>query len=540
MIESLRKVAGTDNAGPVRGQVLAIFALFLIVLLGFTALAVDYGTYLLARREYQNVADAGALAGTSYLIRPLTAAKHNDARAAAWEAVKDKLGLTLSPAPNAAQLAAGVTSDGWSVWIATPPTDAGSDYFGDSSISGASSVYVRVERDNPAFLSRIFGINGRRIHAWATAGNQPARWAVIALCPRNGACPPSVESLALSGANTVLRVVDGDLGGNWGFKINSNADDRLQLPGDSQAYFVDTTCGPFRFLCYPAANVSDGSGTAKRVRVLAAPVEDPNYPEPSWIDDFTTAVPWRGDINHDVTIPNGSGTVQNAAGTNVGCSPGSPRIGPGRYRDLDIRANSCVILDPTYNQLAPGTPLQAGQHPGIFYITRNFNIGNNSFVIGDGVTIFFANNATPFNPGGGIVINNGNAAIAGIPAGSEKFGAWTTLGNPTWTTSDGINPPTWIAPGTRERGVAFYVRRASGSTHTAIFNMSGTSPLMFKGILYGPTDNVNISGSGLQAAVGQIIGWTVGYNGNTTITQVWDGPDDTRAYLLEPRTGQGD
>jgi hypothetical protein len=274
-------------------------------------------------------------------------------------------------------------------------------------------------------------------------------------------------------------------------------------------------------------------------------VEDPNYLEPTWID-VLTAVPWRGDSNHDVTIPNGSGTVQNASGENVGCSPTSPRIGPGRYRDLDIRANSCVILDPTYNQNAPGTPLPALQHPGIFYITGKLTIGNNSFVIGDGVTIFFANNATPFNPGGGIVVNNvlpsgaGNAGITGIPAGSSKYGAWTTLGNPTWTTSDGVNPPTWIAPGARERGLAFYVRRAPGSTHTAIFNMSGTSPLMFQGILYGPTDNVNISGAGVQAAVGQIIGWTVGYNGNTTITQLWDGPDDTRAYLLEPRTGQGD
>jgi Flp pilus assembly protein TadG len=515
-----------------RGQVLALFAMFLVVLLGFTALAVDYGTYLLARREYQNVADAGAIAGSAYLTRPIDAAKQGDAREAAWEAVKSKLALSAAM-PSAAALANGITSDGWTVWIATPPTDAGSNYLGDASLTGNVAVYVRVQRDNPAFLSRIFGINGKKIRAWATAGTQPTRWAVIALCPRNGACPSTTESVALSGSNTILRVVDGDMGANWGLKINSNADDRLQLPTDSQTYLVDTTCGPSRFLCYPAANISDGSGTAKEVRLLPAPVEDPNYPQPSWIDDSTTAVPWRGDTNHDVTVPNGSGTVQNPSATNVGCGPASPRIGPGRYRDLDIRANSCVILDPTLG-------LTSGQHPGIFVITRNFNIGNSSFVIGDGVTVFWANSANPFNPSGGIVINNENAAIAGIPAGSAKYGAWTTLGNPTWSTSDGINPPTWVAPSTRERGLAFYIRRASGSGHTAIFNMSGTSPLMFLGLLYGPTDNVNVSGSGSQAAVGQIIGWTVGYNGNTTITQIFDGPDEVRTYLLEPRTGQPD
>ena len=532
----IASIGSTREAG--RGQVLAVFAIFLVVLLGFTALAVDYGSFLLARRDYQNVADAGAIAGTSYLTRPLNGSKQDNARSAAWESVKTKLGL--SGTPTTAELKNGYSSGDWSVWVSTPASDAGTNYLGDSTISGNASVYVRVERANPSFLGRMFGMNGRTIRAWATAGNQPSRWAVIALCPRGGACPPSTQSLSLSGSNTVLKVVDGDLGGNWGLKINSNAADRLQLPGDSQAYLDDVTCGPSQFLCYPSPNVSDGSGTGRRGHVLPAPVDDPNYPLPGWIDDTAVAVPWRGDASHDVTIANGSGTVQNSIGTNVGCSPASPRIGPGRYRDLDIRANSCVVLDPNYNQAAPGTPLASGQHPGIFVVTRNFNIGNSTFVIGDGVTVFFLNSANPFNPTGGIVINNGNAGISGIPAGNAKYGAWTTLGNTTWTTSDGVTPSTWLAPGTRERGLAFYVRRASGSSHTAIFNMSGASPLMFQGILYAPTDNVNVSGSGSQAAVGQIIGWSLGYNGNTTITQSFDGPDDTRAYLIEPRTGQGD
>lgn len=534
----MRRIRGSDHATAARGQVLALFALFLIVLLGFTAIAVDYGTYLLARREYQNVADAGAIAGAAYMTRPLTPAKEADARAAAWEAVRTKLGL--SGTPNEAQLNAGWTEGEWTVWVSTPASDAGADYLGDSSITGNASVYVRVQKPNPSFLGRFFNYNGRTIRGWATAGNLPSRWAVLALCPRNGDCPSSAESVALSGTNTVLKVIEGDLGSNWGLKINSNAADRLQLPGDSQAYLEDITCGASRFLCYPNPNVSDGSGTGKRVRVLPDLVQDPNYPEPSWIDDGT-AVPWRGNGNNDVNIPNGSGTVQNATGADVDCSPTSPRIGPGRYRDIDIDANSCVVFDPTYNQAAPGTPLPLDQRPGIYVITRNFDIGNDSFVIGDGVTIFWTNSANPFNPSGGIVVNQGNDGSSVVPANEWKYGAWTTLGNPTWTTADGVATPAWITPAsTRERGIAFYVRRASGSTHTAIFNMSGTSPLMFKGILYGPTDNVNVSGAGSQAAVGQIIGWTVGYNGNTTITQLFDGPDDARAYLLEPRTGQTD
>jgi hypothetical protein len=516
-----------------RGQVIPIVALFMLVLIGFAALAIDYGTYLTARRNYQNYADAAALAGSSQLSRPVDGTRQAHARAAAWDTLQRQLGLTFGggSAPTVDTGAAGYTTDGWTLWVDTPPTAAGGKYPGNAALSGSGSVFVRVERDNPAFLSRIFALNGRTIEAWATAGTAPSRWAVLALCPRNGTCPSPVESVTLAGTNTVLQVQDGDLGSNWGLKINSNAADRLQLLGDSDAYLVDTTCGPSRYLCYPSPNVSNGSGTSKLVKVLPAPVEDPNYPAPTWIDD-ATAVPWRGNANHDVTIAAGSGSVTNPAATNVGCDAASPHIGPGRYRDIDIKANSCVILDPTFG-------LSVGQQPGIFVITRNLNIGNSSFAIGDGDTVFWTNGANPFNPAGGIVLNNGNAGIAAIPAGASKYGAWTTMGNSPWSATSGTLATTWTTPPTSEVGIAFYVRKTL-ATITSIFNMSGTTPLMFLGILYAPQDNVGIAGSGLQAAVGQIISWTVTYNGNTTITQLFDGPADTKSYLIEPRTGQPD
>jgi putative Flp pilus-assembly TadE/G-like protein len=534
----LRTRTRADARPRSRGQVLAITGLFMAVLLGFTALAVDYGTYLLARRHYQNVADAAAIAGSTYMSRPVTAAKQDQARLAAWTSLQTQLGFPDAIPGSAATLASGVAvTGGWTVWIATPPTAAGAAYRGNSNISGSNSVWVQVQKQNPSFLARYFGVGGRNIDGWATAGNQPSRWAVLALCTSAGPCPANVESIVLAGTNTTLRVIDGDMGSNWGFRINSNGADRLQLPGDSRAYIaelVPSYCGASTFLCYPNPNVSDGSGTAKLVQTLPAMVADPAYPSPSWIDDtagLTPAVPWRGDLNHDVTVPNGTGTVTNPSGTNVGCAGGFTRIGPGRYRDLDIRANSCVILDPTFG-------LTNGQRPGIYVITRNFNIGNDSFVIGDGVTIFWTDTAADFNPGGGIVVNNGNASQAGIPAGEAKYGAWTSKGVATWTVADLAGATTWSTPPTTDPGLAFYVR--PGVSTTTIFNMSGTSPLMFKGILYGPMDNVGVSGSGSQAAVGQIVGWTVTYNGNTTITQQFDGPSEALSLLLEPRTGQPD
>ena len=50
-----------------RGQIIPIFALFLVVLIGFAALAIDVSNALSARRFYRSVADGAALAGAQDL-----------------------------------------------------------------------------------------------------------------------------------------------------------------------------------------------------------------------------------------------------------------------------------------------------------------------------------------------------------------------------------------------------------------------------------------------------------------------------------------
>lgn len=55
------------------GQVIVLFALMLVVLLGFTALAIDTGTVYLTKSKLQNAADAAALAGALDLPNSATA-----------------------------------------------------------------------------------------------------------------------------------------------------------------------------------------------------------------------------------------------------------------------------------------------------------------------------------------------------------------------------------------------------------------------------------------------------------------------------------
>jgi Flp pilus assembly protein TadG len=506
-----------------RGQTLVLFVLFLVVLLGVSALTVDYGTWLLSKRGYQNVTDAAALAGVAQLTRPrsdpCTAGKTKAtcAREAAWTSVKDQLGLSLDPvAQSASNTPAGPSAAyqeaGYRIWVDTPPTAAGFTYTGKYSSDG--TIFVRVERDDPSYFGRIFGQGDPTVSAWSTAGLLSNRYAIIALCPKNDRCPQA-EDIKLSGTNTGVQVSDGDVGSNWGLTVTSGKSPGLILPGDSEAYMVDyDKCGKSTWSCGSVlGGIQDGT-SAKAALPLPIPVADPAYPLPA-IDD-PRAVPPRN-TNGPIT----TGVPENKDTADVKCAPDSPSLGPGSYDTIDVNQGGCLILDPTKD-------LTSGQQPGIFRIRTELTIGEGAFIIGDGVSIFFDATVKKFSVGngGGIVINHGNAAA------NEAKGAWTTRGIAPWCLSC---DPTYNASADG-MGIAFYIRPGSGTT--SIFNMSGCAGLVFRGALYGPKDAIGVGGCGKQASAGQIVGYTITYNGTTTLTQTYEGPADERPYLLEPTLGQ--
>src|SRR5689334_16709151 len=107
-MKQYRKRASAAVARREPGQVLVLFALILVVLLLVSALAVDYGGWLVARRNYQNVADAASLAGAQQLSRPFGAtcasggSKNFCARVAAWDSLKAALNLSVNSTNQAA------------------------------------------------------------------------------------------------------------------------------------------------------------------------------------------------------------------------------------------------------------------------------------------------------------------------------------------------------------------------------------------------------------------------------------------------------
>lgn len=139
-----------------RGAVLIHVAVAMLGLLAFSALVVDYGVFWVARRQAQNAADAGALAGAMGL---------------AYDSPTDK--TDTGPAKQAAYAAAlanvvfgGVVSVNITTDITFPvcPDDGA-----DTCVK--VDVYRTAGRGNalPTFFSRLVGINSQDVRATATA-----------------------------------------------------------------------------------------------------------------------------------------------------------------------------------------------------------------------------------------------------------------------------------------------------------------------------------------------------------------------------------
>jgi hypothetical protein len=541
---TVRSLVGRERS---RGQTLTVFAIFLVVLLGATALAVDYGSWLKARRDYQNVVDAAALQGSVLLERPVTVAKQINARRATWQSLNDQLGLGLSNATldgfAASNTAVGTpeSAGGYQLWVSTPPLGGPGSYGGNYAGSNRV-VFAWVDRENSAFFSRILGIGDQRISAWATSGSFPNRFAVITLRKNGQPTNGNPTDLDVNGG-TVLNVFDGDVGGNWGLSVNGvgSAIVMHSSTGDSYGVYM-TENVPTGGNGWTPTQVRTPGGTPIPVQYHAE-VADPQYPAPC----LTYAVAPTASCLEDRTATWGS--AHSATTNRVGetCpATGLDVLPAGRYHDIRVPNGKCLVLDPSLSPVA-------GKQNGIYYFTGNVDLNNSALVIGDGVTLIFqwssSINKFNMNAGASISLNSGNATNNPLAANCNpdcKFGGWAVKagggGTLTWTT--GL-APTHSAPSDPfERGMAVYVCRSSascgtgGGPSTDILQMNAGSGIDYRGLIYAPFDNVKLAGQLAHDDIGQLVAWTAMFTGGTAINQTFDGPDSITPVLLEPRLGQ--
>ena len=135
-----------------RGQMIVIFAILLLVLLGFGALAIDVGYLYSMRQEMQRSADSGALAGASAFID-----------GGIWDNTDLGSPAMMKADERAREYATRET-------VGTAPLDNASITV---SFPARDQVQVTVERPMELFFGKIYGLSTSIVVASATAMAEP-------------------------------------------------------------------------------------------------------------------------------------------------------------------------------------------------------------------------------------------------------------------------------------------------------------------------------------------------------------------------------
>jgi Flp pilus assembly protein TadG len=372
-----------------RGQALVLFVLFLLVLLGASAIAIDYANWLLVDRRLQNIADHVALAGASAFnerdpdeIFTCASGKCDTAREQAWTAFDHDLDLGLNPAAITCLAATDTPQSGWAstnaagcpgnvdfhhvLWVSTPPpgTTAYTGLGGRFPLQ-YSIVFARVDEATRTFFGGVFGITPANRIGWATAGSAPTAFALEIFCrdnilPETGVCENS-EALAVDGQGGI-RLRRGDIGSNQGLKVTANSG-RGVIVENGQVFLVESLpCGPARYNCgtYPAntggiANADPTTDSAPnwatgQTALQIPPLAVPHYPSP--VDGGT-------DHTWDCSAAGTTSCVPNQPANSVvpgawTCGPGKTDTYCGNWADTNADGvrDTCQA-DPTDPDLTP-------------------------------------------------------------------------------------------------------------------------------------------------------------------------------------------
>jgi Putative Flp pilus-assembly TadE/G-like len=568
-----------DDESRERGQVLVLFLLFMVVLLASAALAIDYSSWLVARRDYQAVADAAALAGAAQLPSPgsgsgVTSAAQQNAATDALVYLSDHLGWGIARATAQGATAqylnqnapyvvtAGTNKFCVWIWTPTPSTSAlsGTDptcspasgvLYSPANYPGSShKIFVRVQAARPSYFGGIVGIRSEVVSAIAVAGGVQSNYAVVTLKTRLGTSDNQF-GLTISGNGTSLVVPVGNVGSNFSARCSSGSVGAITFPTLSLEQTLDAEEPP------PTATCTNANITGGTIQQLPGyPIPDPDYftPRPSWCTD-ASSVPFFGECQET------SGTVTKnwdwapaaiypAVPTNMdlknhtinGCNTSgtSCTIYPGKYENITIPGGVTATLSPNcYGDAAdlavPGnsshTPADSdcisNGRAGIFYLTSSapgagISVQNGGTLQGCGVLTVFDPNEKggsgklKFNLSGGASIYLNDLAM---PGGCTM--KWDP-GQKSGTTAYkwyGYNQPF-------QNPVTVWVR-PNRTTYDLTSTNNGSNVIVFAagvtlhagGAIYAPEDNSKIAGGPSGSGVGQIVAWTLTYSGGSAITE---------------------
>jgi hypothetical protein len=518
------------------GQVLPLFALFLLVLLGMTALAIDVSGALSARRAYRSFADSAALAGAQDLqqggTRVVTSVEQQRARTHSLDRLVSLLGASGPPVgcPVSGDLVdCALPGTPYRVSIKTPSPSC-------VSCDPVRSVQVTVR--NPTFnlsFARVFGQTTWNVASTSVAGLTFSKsYAIQTLRPpKRIGSTFDVKDITLDGNGTTVDVSAGDVGTNANMNY-SGVGAILQLESGYDVWFFDPS------------GVPGWAPTPPGERLFTL-MTDPNYRYPSMVS--TTGgppAPIFGDAR--ASQANLPGKPVTTALVDSTCEDEWNDVDPARYTSIastplsDVYCYEPGVYDPAFGsgsddaQIAIGTGKVGLLRPGAYYLKGGLDVGGS--VLGGyapnepGVALMFdeCNNQCTLNGNNAFVfaINAGTKFPPTFSGGDAADPAIDWDGQPVITSGpESPNPPVLMSILVKKdpdcfvpTSAPFQEPASCNANDNQTTNIAGGGGIVLEGVQYMPTDNVTISGNSTSnGRIGQIVAWTLKYSGGVHINQ---------------------
>lgn len=491
------------------GQILVIFAVGLIALLGIAALAVDVGRSYAEIRRDRSVADAASLAGAQQLqipgTRSVTSTEQVAARSRALELLASDLGGSTSGcSPSANVKDCPVLGTPYVVSVTTP-----SPICIQCNKDRALQVQVRI----PAFpltFARVLGASYWNIGATSVAGLVWGKsYGVVTLRPpKKIGSTFDVNDIVLSGTNTTLRVHNGDIG------VNSN----MKLSGTGAAVILDPGYYLYHFDPVP------GWSGPPAGQVLPQLIPDPNYTVPARPTDPLKTYASSAAGEDTTTCADEIAKLSATYGITV-YTPNVKCYNPGVYS--------------TFLNVPGGTPSTVALlKPGVFFLDGGADVSG-SLIGGyekakSGVSIVFreCKNTPPSGcalsaESARLISLNIGDDLPGTTGGMEATSAVGWDGQLVQTTGPTSPTPALMMSIVVQPDPGCYVPVAPQlliepdsceANNNKTLRMPGGGNLWVAGLQYAPTDNIVITGgSSTEGRIGQIVSWTMEYMGGSTM-----------------------
>ena len=512
------------------GQVLPLVALFMVVLFGMAALAIDVSRVYSDLRFYRATADSASLAGAQDLQVPtsrvVTATEQTNARAHSLESLEQALGGNAAGCgpPSADIVDCPLTGTPYVVTIQTPSPSC-------STCDPERSVQVTVERpDYGLTFARVLGSNEWDLGTTSVAGLEFGKsFTIITLRPPKPVGSTfDVKDITIDGGS-IVDVDRGDVGSNSNMNY-SGSGSALLLDSGYTMYYFDPMSGPLW-------------GTNPAGERIPRLIDDPNYQYPSMagaptFDDARTS--------QFATLP-----AVERADVDAACATEVTKVDPARYAFMATQAPDTIYCyNPGIYQsgagaknatIVAGTGEVALLKPGAYYLKSGAQVG--SRLIGgyepgsQGVALMF--DEAPGSPtcpscnflstsGATVALNAGTKFPPSFAGGTAATAAIDWSGNPVQTSGPmGPTPPILISVLVRKDPGCFvptsppFVEPGTcNANKNKTVELKGSGQVVLEGVQYMPTDNVEIGGSsGSTGRVGQIISWTLKYSGGIQINQ---------------------